>query len=111
MTKPHRPEGRRNAPHRRAQIVFQICTAAQSAHDRRCDARGTAFSIPFKEQGEGAVSELLRPRGLAPEHAGRYPHEFSGGVAPDPARRSSAVEQADRVRRPVSALDVSIQAR
>ena len=49
--------------------------------------------------------------GLKPEHYNRFPAEFpavSVSVSAWPARSRSA--QADRLRQPVSALDVSIQA-
>jgi ABC-type oligopeptide transport system ATPase subunit len=71
------------ARRRRLQVIFQDpVRQPQSAHDGRRHAGRAAVPARPRQRRGGApqrVGELLELVGLRPEHARRYPHEFSGG--------------------------------
>jgi oligopeptide transport system ATP-binding protein len=102
------------AMRRRMQMVFQD---AGSAFNPRMTV-AALISEPMRLAGIPVrdclirVQELLPLVGLAAEHAGRYPHAFSGGQRPRIGIARALALRPDFVvcDEPVSALDVSVQA-
>lgn len=100
--------------HRRLQMVFQDPYSSLNPRMTVGSSVGEALACAGASRGERKerVAAMLGEVGLTPEHAGRYPHEFSGGQRQRLAIARALITRPDFVvcDEPVSSLDASVQA-
>ena len=99
------------------QMIFQDPMASLNPRKKVRDIIGEGLDIHHmyktRAEREEKIKNILAKVGLAPEHAGRYPHQFSGGMRQrvDIAIALACSPQLLIADEPTTALDVTIQAK
>ena len=98
------------------QMIFQDPMASLNPRKKVEDIIGEGLDIHHmyktREERREKVEKILAKVGLAPEHAERYPHQFSGGMKQRVVIAMALSCQPDLLiaDEPTTALDVTIQA-
>ena len=78
---------------RNMQMIFQDPMASLNPRKKVSDIIGEGLDIHHRYTSradrEEQIAAMLKKVGLSPEHAARYPHQFSGGQRPSRPRSST----------------------